>query len=106
MTGPEALTITEMADCISRAVGKTVRYVAVSPIQRRQALMASGVPPQIADALDRQVEERLKGGIESHGPFDPPAIQRQTCNILRVRAEKRRGIRRGRGGGLKVEGPR
>jgi hypothetical protein len=27
--------------------------------------MANGVPPQIADALDRQVEERLKGGIES-----------------------------------------
>jgi uncharacterized protein YbjT (DUF2867 family) len=65
MTGPEALTLTEMADRISRAVGKTVRYVAVSPIQRRQALMANGVPPQIADALDRQVEERLKGGIES-----------------------------------------
>ena len=65
MTGPEALTMTEMADCISRAVGKTVRYVAVSPIQRRQALMANGVPPQIANALDRQVEERLKGGIES-----------------------------------------
>jgi uncharacterized protein YbjT (DUF2867 family) len=65
MTGPEALTMTEMADRISRAVGKTVRYVAVSPIQRRQALMANGVPRQIADALDRQVEERLKGGIES-----------------------------------------
>jgi uncharacterized protein YbjT (DUF2867 family) len=31
MTGPEALTMTEMADRISRAVGKTVRYVAVSP---------------------------------------------------------------------------
>src|SRR5262249_49152506 len=65
MTGPEALTMTEMADRISRAVGKTVRYVAVSPMQRRQALIANGVPPQIADALDRQVEERLKGGIES-----------------------------------------
>jgi uncharacterized protein YbjT (DUF2867 family) len=65
MTGPEALTMTEMADRISRAVGKTVRYVPVSPIQRRQALIAHGVPPQIADALDRQVEERLKGGIES-----------------------------------------
>jgi uncharacterized protein YbjT (DUF2867 family) len=34
MTGPEALTMTEMADRISRAVGKKVRYVAVSPIQR------------------------------------------------------------------------
>jgi uncharacterized protein YbjT (DUF2867 family) len=65
MTGPEALTMTEMADRISSAVGKTVRYVAVSPIQRRRALMANGVAPQIADALDRQVEERLKGGIES-----------------------------------------
>jgi uncharacterized protein YbjT (DUF2867 family) len=65
MTGPEALTVAEMADRISRAVGKTVRYVAVSPIQRRQALIAHGVPLKITDALDRQVEERLKGGIES-----------------------------------------
>ena len=65
MTGPEALTMAEMADRISRAVGKTVRYVAVSPIQRRQALIAHGVPLEIADALDTQVEERLKGGIES-----------------------------------------
>jgi uncharacterized protein YbjT (DUF2867 family) len=65
MTGPEALTLAEMADRISRAAGKAVRYVPVSPIQRRQVLIAHGVPPQIADALDRQVEERLKGGIES-----------------------------------------
>ncbi|MGA9320895.1 MAG: SDR family oxidoreductase [Xanthobacteraceae bacterium] len=65
MTGPEALTMAEMADRISRAVGKSVRYVAVSPIQRRQALIAHGVPLEIADALDRQVEERLQGGIES-----------------------------------------
>jgi uncharacterized protein YbjT (DUF2867 family) len=65
MTGPEALTMTEMADRISRAVGQTVRYVAVSLIQRRQALIAHGIPLEIADALDRQVEERLKGGIES-----------------------------------------
>jgi uncharacterized protein YbjT (DUF2867 family) len=65
LTGPEALTMAEVADRISRAVGKTVRYVAVSPIQRRQALIAHGIPPEIADALDKQVEERLKGGPES-----------------------------------------
>src|SRR6266566_7675935 len=65
LTGPEALTMTEVADRISRAVGQTVRYVAVSLIQRRQALIAHGIPLEIADALDRQVEERLKGGIES-----------------------------------------
>ena len=65
MTGPEALTMAEIADRISLAIGRTVRYVAVSPIERRQALIAHGIPPEFADALDRQVEERLKGGIES-----------------------------------------
>jgi uncharacterized protein YbjT (DUF2867 family) len=65
MTGPEALTMAEIADCISRAIGKTVRYVPVSPVQRRQALITHGVPVEIADALDEQVKERLKGGIES-----------------------------------------
>jgi uncharacterized protein YbjT (DUF2867 family) len=65
MTGPEALTMVEIADRISHAAGRTVRYVAISPIQRRQALIAHGIPPEFADALDRQVEERLKEGHES-----------------------------------------
>jgi uncharacterized protein YbjT (DUF2867 family) len=65
MTGPEALTMMEVAYRISRANERTVRYVAVSPIQRRQALIAHGIPPEFADALDKQVEERLKGGLES-----------------------------------------
>jgi uncharacterized protein YbjT (DUF2867 family) len=65
LTGPEALTMTEIADRISLAIGKAVRYVAVSPAERRQALIAHGIPPEFADALDEQVEERLKGGLES-----------------------------------------
>jgi uncharacterized protein YbjT (DUF2867 family) len=65
MTGPEALTMVEIADRISRAIGRTVQYVPISPEQRRQALIAHGIPAPIADALDKQVEERLKGGIES-----------------------------------------
>jgi len=65
MTGPEALTMAEVADRISRAMGRTVRYVAVSPTERRQTLMLHGIPPEFADALDKQVQERLKGGAES-----------------------------------------
>jgi len=65
MTGPEALTMAEVADRISRATGRTVRYIAVSPMQRRQALIAHGIPRELTDALDKQVEERLKGGLES-----------------------------------------
>jgi uncharacterized protein YbjT (DUF2867 family) len=65
LTGPEALTMAEVADRISRAIGRTVRYVPISPVQRRHALIAHGIPPEIADALDEQVQERLKGGLES-----------------------------------------
>jgi hypothetical protein len=41
-----------------------VRYVSISADARRQALIAQGIPAEFADALDKQVEERLKGGIE------------------------------------------
>jgi uncharacterized protein YbjT (DUF2867 family) len=65
MTGPEALTMAEIAGRISRATGRTARYVPISPAERRQALIAHGIPAEFADALDKQVHERLKGGAES-----------------------------------------
>jgi uncharacterized protein YbjT (DUF2867 family) len=65
VTGPEALAMTDIADRISRATESTVRYVPISPDARRRALIAHGIPAEFADALDKQAEERLKGGIES-----------------------------------------
>lgn len=65
MTGPEALTMAEIADRVSRATGRTVRYVPVSRNDRSQALIAQGIPAEYVEALDKQVEERLKGGGES-----------------------------------------
>jgi uncharacterized protein YbjT (DUF2867 family) len=61
MTGPEALSMTEIAERISLAVGKTVRYVNIPPAERQRALLAAGVPRYIADALDVQASERRKG---------------------------------------------
>jgi uncharacterized protein YbjT (DUF2867 family) len=61
MTGPEALTMTEIVEQISLAIGKTVRYVNVPLEERRRALLAAGLPQYFADALDAQVSERLKG---------------------------------------------
>jgi uncharacterized protein YbjT (DUF2867 family) len=65
ITGPEALNMTEIAEQISQAIGKTVRYVPVSREQRKQAMLAAGIPPYLVEALDVQAGERLKGGIES-----------------------------------------
>jgi uncharacterized protein YbjT (DUF2867 family) len=60
MTGPESLTMAEIAERISVAIGKTVRYVNVAPAERRQALLASGMSTYVADALDEQAEERRR----------------------------------------------
>jgi uncharacterized protein YbjT (DUF2867 family) len=65
VTGPEALSMAEIAERISHATEADVRYVPVRPEQRRQALISHGIPVEIADALDAQVQERLRGGLES-----------------------------------------
>ena len=61
MSGPEALSMKEIAEQISLAAGKTVQYVSISREERRQALLAAGVPSFFVDALDIQADERLKG---------------------------------------------
>jgi uncharacterized protein YbjT (DUF2867 family) len=60
MTGPEALTMVEIAERFSVAVGRTIRYVPITPAQRRQTLLAQGVSPYFVDALDDQTHERLR----------------------------------------------
>lgn len=65
ITGPEALTMSEMARRIAEVTDRPVRYVDVTPAERREALLARGVPPSFADTLDEQLEERLKRGAES-----------------------------------------
>jgi uncharacterized protein YbjT (DUF2867 family) len=61
MSGPEALNMEEIAEQISLAVGKTVRYLSISREERRRALLAAGVPPFFVEALDVQAGERLSG---------------------------------------------
>jgi uncharacterized protein YbjT (DUF2867 family) len=60
MTGPEALTMTEIAERISQATGKNVRYVDIAPEEKRQAILAAGAPPYFVDALDELFAERRK----------------------------------------------
>jgi uncharacterized protein YbjT (DUF2867 family) len=61
LTGPEALTMTEAAERLSQATGRTIRYVNLSPEDARKARLAAGMPPYNADALDELFAERRKG---------------------------------------------
>jgi uncharacterized protein YbjT (DUF2867 family) len=60
LTGPEALTTAEIAEHISRAAGRRVRYVAITPQQRHEEMLAAGAPAYFADALLEQSVERLR----------------------------------------------
>jgi uncharacterized protein YbjT (DUF2867 family) len=61
LTGPEALTMTEVVAKLSTATGKTIRYVNVPPDGARQAQLAAGMPPYLADALFELFAERRNG---------------------------------------------
>jgi uncharacterized protein YbjT (DUF2867 family) len=61
LTGAEALTMTEVAAKLSAATGKPIRYVNVPPDAARQAQLAAGMPPYLADALFELFAERRNG---------------------------------------------
>jgi len=51
LTGPEALTAAEVAERLSAATGRQVRYVNMPPEAFRQALAGAGLPGWLVDAL-------------------------------------------------------
>src|SRR5450759_3629638 len=61
LTGPESLSMAEVAEKLSAAIGKTVRYVDVAPEEANKARLAAGMPPYLAEGLDELFAERRKG---------------------------------------------
>jgi uncharacterized protein YbjT (DUF2867 family) len=61
LTGPEALTMTDVAQRLSAATGKPVRYINVSPQDHRSANLSRGIPPYLADGLVELYAERRNG---------------------------------------------
>src|SRR5487761_954927 len=61
LTGPESLSMSEVAEKLSAATGKTIRYVDVPPEEANKARLAAGMPPYLAEGLDELFAERRKG---------------------------------------------
>jgi len=62
MTGPESLTMQEVAERISAAIGKSVRYVAVSSKDKVREWLNAGYPPYRAEAFGQLFDERRRLG--------------------------------------------
>ena len=61
LTGPESLSMAEVAEKLSAAIGKTIRYVDVPPEEANKARLAAGMPPYLAEGLDELFAERRNG---------------------------------------------
>jgi uncharacterized protein YbjT (DUF2867 family) len=75
MTGPESLTMAEIADRIAAGIDRPVRYVDVEPSVKRDEWLAAGYPPPRADAFGQLFAERRRHGaarvdLSSHRTFD------------------------------------
>jgi uncharacterized protein YbjT (DUF2867 family) len=81
LTGPEALTMAEVAAKLSAATGKQIRYVDVAPEDARRAQLAAGVPPFMADALAELFAERRKGAESTVSPLVPTLLGRAATSF-------------------------
>jgi uncharacterized protein YbjT (DUF2867 family) len=61
LTGPQANSMAEIAEQLTAATGKAVRYVNVPPEDAKRAQLAAGFPPYLADALAELFAERRVG---------------------------------------------
>jgi len=81
LTGPEALGMAEVADALSAATGKSIRYVNVAPDDAKNAQLAAGVPPYLADALAELFAERRKGKEAQVSPVAQTLLGRRPTSF-------------------------
>jgi uncharacterized protein YbjT (DUF2867 family) len=76
LTGPDALTFAEMAQKLSRAVGRTITFVDVPPESMRAALAGLGFPPWQADGLIEEFAMYRRGEAANVEPGVGEALGR------------------------------
>jgi uncharacterized protein YbjT (DUF2867 family) len=76
LTGPDALTFAEMAQKLSRAVGRTITFVDVPPESMRAAFAGLGFPPWQADGLIEEFAMYRRGEATTVEPGVGEALDR------------------------------
>ncbi|HEV8568043.1 MAG TPA: SDR family oxidoreductase [Actinoplanes sp.] len=81
LTGPEALSMTDVAEKLAAATGKAIQYVNVAPEQATAAQLAAGMPPFTAEALAELFAERRKGKEAEVSPFVQTILGRRATSF-------------------------
>jgi uncharacterized protein YbjT (DUF2867 family) len=81
ITGPDALTMTQVAAALSAATGKPIRYVDVPPADAKAAQLAAGMPAYLADGLAELFAERRKGKEATVSPVIRTIFRRRPLSF-------------------------
>jgi uncharacterized protein YbjT (DUF2867 family) len=84
----------EVAEQLSVATGKPIRYVDVAPEDAKSAQLAAGLPPYLVDALVELFAERRKGKEAQVSPCVPAILGRSATSFSEF-AERNAAIFRG-----------
>jgi len=71
----------EVAEKLSAATGKTIRYVNISPEDATKNRLAAGMPPYTAEALDELFAERRKGKEAQVSPVFESIVGRRPTSF-------------------------
>ena len=69
LTGPEALTYDEMASELSKALGRPINHVNLSPSDLKSGMLAEGMPEELADRM-LDLERYFREGQASRITYD------------------------------------
>jgi uncharacterized protein YbjT (DUF2867 family) len=94
ITGPEALSMVEVAERLSAVTGKTVRYINIPPEEATQANLAAGIPPYLAEGLEELFGERRRGKESQVSPVIPEVFGWRPTSFAEF-AERNAAIFRG-----------
>jgi len=86
ITGPQALTMTEVAAILSEVTGTAIRYVDVPPEAARQAQLDAGMPRYLADGLAELFAERRAGKESVVSPLTPTLLGRPATSFAEFAA--------------------
>ena len=82
LTGPEALTMAEVAERLSTATGIPIRYANVAPEDAKAAQRAAGFPDYLVDGLGELFAERRNGKESTVSTVIPDVFGWQPTSFL------------------------
>jgi uncharacterized protein YbjT (DUF2867 family) len=94
ITGPQALTMAEVAAILSEVIGTAIRYVDVPPEAAREAQLDAGMPQYLADGLAELFAERRAGKESVVSPLTPTLLGRPATSFAEFAARNAAVFRR------------